>query len=46
MGFYQNRVLPHLQRVTMRNRQLRPYRGRVVGAAEGRVLEVGMGSCL
>lgn len=46
MGFYQNCVLPHLQHVTMRNRQLRPYRERVVGAAEGRVLEVGVGSCL
>lgn len=46
MGFYQNCILPHLQYVTMCNRRLRPYRERVVGAAEGRVLEVGIGSCL
>ncbi|MFC4350880.1 class I SAM-dependent methyltransferase [Fodinicurvata halophila] len=46
MSFYQNRILPHLQHLIMRNRQLQPYRERVVGAAEGRVLEVGVGSCL
>ncbi|MFC3284960.1 class I SAM-dependent methyltransferase [Litchfieldella rifensis] len=46
MGFYQDRVLPHLQNLMMRNRQLLPYRERVIGGAEGRVLEVGIGSCL
>jgi ubiquinone/menaquinone biosynthesis C-methylase UbiE len=46
MGFYQNCVLPCLQRLTMHNSLLRPYRERVVGAAEGRVLEVGIGSYL
>ncbi|MGR3618429.1 MAG: class I SAM-dependent methyltransferase [Roseovarius sp.] len=46
MSFYDNHILPHLQHLTMRNRQLLPYRERVVGAAEGRVLEVGIGSCL
>lgn len=46
MSFYDNHILPHLQHLMMRNRQLRPYRERVVGAAEGRVLEVGIGSCL
>jgi len=30
----------------MRNRELTPYRRRVVGAAEGRVLEIGVGSGL
>jgi ubiquinone/menaquinone biosynthesis C-methylase UbiE len=28
----------------MRNKQLVPYRERVIGAAEGRVLEIGVGS--
>lgn len=46
MSFYVNRMLPNLQHLVMRNRQLSPYRERVVGAAEGRVLEVGIGSCL
>lgn len=46
MGFYQDRVLPHLQNLVMRHRQLQPYRERVVGGARGRVLEVGVGSCL
>lgn len=46
MSFYHDRVLPHLQHLMMRNRQLLPYRERVVGAADGRVLEVGIGSCL
>jgi len=44
MGFYTNRILPTLIDLSMRNKQLRPYRERVVGAAEGRVLEVGIGS--
>jgi protein-L-isoaspartate O-methyltransferase len=30
----------------MRNRHLGPYRERVIGAAEGRVLEIGVGSGL
>lgn len=46
MSFYHDRILPHLQHLMMRNRQLLPYRERAVGAAEGRVLEVGIGSCL
>jgi len=28
----------------MRNAELRPFRERVIGAAEGRVLEIGAGS--
>ena len=46
MGFYEDRVLPHLVNLTMRNRRLIPYRERVILAAEGRVLEIGVGSGL
>jgi ubiquinone/menaquinone biosynthesis C-methylase UbiE len=44
MGFYDDRILPHVINLAMRNRELRPYRERVVSAAEGRVLEIGIGS--
>lgn len=44
MGFYRDRVLPHLINMAMRQRNLMAYRRRVVPAAEGRVLEVGIGS--
>ncbi|RIA56361.1 class I SAM-dependent methyltransferase [Dichotomicrobium thermohalophilum] len=44
MGFYNERILPHLIAVTMRHGELNPYRERIVGAAEGRVLEVGVGA--
>lgn len=46
MGFYQNHILPHLINLAMRQRNLAAYRGRVVAAAEGNVLEVGIGSGL
>lgn len=46
MGFYEDRVLPHLVNLTMRNRRLIPYRERVVSVAQGRVLEIGVGSGL
>jgi ubiquinone/menaquinone biosynthesis C-methylase UbiE len=46
MGFYTDHVLPRLCHLAMRNRRLAPYRERVVGAAEGRVLEIGIGSGL
>lgn len=46
MGFYEDRILPHLVNLTMRNRRLVPYRERVMSAAEGRVLEIGVGSGL
>jgi len=46
VGFYEDRVLPHLVNLTMRNRRLIPYRERVILAAEGRVLEIGVGSGL
>lgn len=44
MGFYENRVLPHLIAIAMRHRELATYRERIVGAARGRVLEVGIGA--
>jgi ubiquinone/menaquinone biosynthesis C-methylase UbiE len=44
MGFYQDRIVPHLVRLSMRNEMLVPYRRRIVPAAEGRVLELGIGS--
>lgn len=44
MGFYQDVVLPRLVHHSMANRELLPYRQRVLSAAEGRVLEVGIGS--
>jgi len=46
MGFYQERILPWLLDLAMRNARLAPYRSRVVPAASGRVLEVGIGSGL
>ena len=46
MGFYQNRILPLLIDLAMRQRNLAAYRDRVVSAAEGRVLEIGIGSGL
>jgi len=44
MGFYEDRILPHLIASTMRHGELIPYRQRVIGAAEGRVLEIGVGA--
>src|SRR5438477_5048043 len=46
MSFYNDVLLPRLCHLAMRNRRLLPYRERVVGLAEGRVLEVGVGSGL
>ena len=46
MSFYRDRVLPYLINLAMRNRRLLPYRERVLSAAEGRVLEIGIGSGL
>jgi len=46
MGFYSDIMLPRLCDLAMRNKQLVPFRKRVIGAAEGRVLEVGVGSGL
>ena len=44
MGFYAEVILPRLCDFAMRNQRLLPYRERVIGAAEGRVLEIGLGS--
>jgi ubiquinone/menaquinone biosynthesis C-methylase UbiE len=46
MGFYEEWILPALIDLSMRNKRLRPYRERVAGRAEGRVLDVGVGSGL
>src|SRR5262245_24965629 len=44
MGFYRDHIVPHLVNLAMRNGQLARYRRRVVAQAEGRVLEIGIGS--
>jgi len=44
MGSYSDIILPRLCDLAMRNKQLVPYRECVIGAAEGRVLEIGIGS--
>ena len=46
MGFYQHHVLPRLLHFAMRQAPLLPFRERVIGGAQGRVLEVGIGSGL
>lgn len=46
MSFYQRNVVPRLVHLAMRNEALHPFRQRVIGAAEGRVLEIGIGSGL
>jgi ubiquinone/menaquinone biosynthesis C-methylase UbiE len=46
MGFYQDQILPRLIDLAMRQRNLSTYRDRVIPAAEGRVLEIGIGSGL
>lgn len=46
MGFYQHQIVPLLTSFSMQNRHLAAYRDRVVPAATGRVLEVGIGSGL
>jgi ubiquinone/menaquinone biosynthesis C-methylase UbiE len=44
MGLYHDRVVPHLINLAMRRQQLVPYRDRIISQAEGRVLEIGIGS--
>jgi ubiquinone/menaquinone biosynthesis C-methylase UbiE len=46
MGFYQDRIVPRLIHLAMRQRILTAYRSRIASAAAGRVLEVGIGSGL
>lgn len=44
MSFYRDRIVPRLIDFSMRNERLHPYRQRLVQAAEGCVLEIGVGS--
>jgi ubiquinone/menaquinone biosynthesis C-methylase UbiE len=44
MGFYQDQIVPVLINLAMRRRELAAYRSRVIPAADGRVLEIGIGS--
>ena len=46
MNFYDRWVLPPILDLVMRQNQIEKYRREVVGAATGRVLEVGVGSGL
>ncbi len=46
MGLYARHVLPRLLHAAMRQEVLLPFRTRVASAAEGRVLEIGIGSGL
>jgi ubiquinone/menaquinone biosynthesis C-methylase UbiE len=46
VGFYQRHIVPCLTHLAMGQKQLLPFRRRVIGAAEGRVLEIGIGSGL
>ncbi|MCK6454345.1 MAG: methyltransferase domain-containing protein [Alphaproteobacteria bacterium] len=46
MSLYRDVLLPRLCHLAMRNRRLVPYRRRVLAAAEGRALEIGIGSGL
>jgi hypothetical protein len=44
VGFYGDRIVPHLIAFAMRNPDLAGYRQRIVPAARGRVLEIGIGT--
>jgi protein-L-isoaspartate O-methyltransferase len=46
MGFYQDQIVPLLINWSMRQRNLAAYRGRIIPSADGRVLEIGIGSGL
>lgn len=46
MGFYDDRILPHIVNLACSNRQVMRVRERLVPMARGQVLEVGMGSGL
>jgi ubiquinone/menaquinone biosynthesis C-methylase UbiE len=46
MGLYNRFILPQVIELAMRQKNFAPFRERVVGAARGRVLEIGIGSGL
>jgi ubiquinone/menaquinone biosynthesis C-methylase UbiE len=46
LGIYQRLIVPRLINAAMRNRRLLPLRERQVAQAQGRVLEIGIGSGL
>jgi SAM-dependent methyltransferase len=46
MGWYNDVVLPRLLDQVMRKEDLAEYHRRVIGAAQGRILEIGIGSGL
>ena len=46
MSLYEERILPWLLHFTMRQKNLAAYRARLLAGAEGRVLEIGIGSGL
>lgn len=46
MSFYKRYVIPRLTHLSMSQKVFLPFRQRVIGAAEGRVLEIGIGSGL
>jgi ubiquinone/menaquinone biosynthesis C-methylase UbiE len=46
MGIYSRFILPQVIELAMRQKNFAPFRERVVGAARGRVLEIGIGSGL
>ncbi len=46
MGFYEKYLLPHLLNLAMKNKEATAHRRRILPAARGRVLEVGIGSGL
>lgn len=46
MGLYSRHVFPRMCHWAMRSKVLLPFRSRVAGCAEGRVLEIGIGSGL
>ena len=46
MGFYREQIVPRLTNLSMRQKNLTSYRDRIVSAADGRVLEIGIGSGL
>jgi len=44
VSFYNDVIVPRLTHLLMGSRRLVPYRARVLGPAQGRVLEIGIGS--